>query len=101
MIAPGLLQRLMANKAHKEQVRIVRPCEPDWCSMPKGIIFEVMAIIADAAKQKKCKVEDLCIAVHLADDKLQIVKIHEKVRQPIKGWARVKTAWRVLMKGRI
>jgi hypothetical protein len=101
MITPGLLQKLMSNKSRNEKAKILRPCEPGWCSMPKGIIFEVMAVIADAAKQKKCEAVDLCVAVHLADDKLQMVRIYDKVPKRLNGWLRVKAAWNVLLRGRI
>lgn len=69
--------------------------------MPKGVIFEVMAIISDAAKQKKCKVEDLCVAAHLCDNELQMVRIYDKVRKPVKGWQRIAAAWHIIWKGRI
>jgi len=101
MIGTQILQKLMSNKPRNGQMRIVRPCDPDWCSMPKGIIFEVMAVIADAAKQKKCKAADLCVAVHLADDKLQMVRIYDKGPKRLNGWLRVKAAWNVLLRGRI
>ena len=101
MISPGLLQNLMSSKPPSGAVKILRPCEPGWCSMPKGIIFEVMAVITDAAKQKKCSAQDLCVAVHLADDKLQMVRIYDKVPKRLNGWLRVKAAWNVLLRGRI
>ncbi len=97
MISPGLLQK---PKPRNGAVKILRPCDADWCGMPKGVIFEVMAIMAEHCKKKGCKAEDLCVAAHLAEDKLQMVKIYDKVRNPVKGWRRVVAAWNVLWKGR-
>jgi len=101
MINPGLLQNLMTNKPRNAQVRILRPCDIEWSRMPKGVIFEVMAIVAEHCRKKEYKAEDLCVAVHLADDKLQMVKIFDKVRKPVKGWRRIAAVWNVLWKGRI
>lgn len=101
MIPTALLQNLMSNKSRNGAVRIVRPCDPDWCSMPKGVLFEVMAIIAEHCRKKQCKAEDLCIAAHLADDKLQMVKIYNKVLKPVKGWRRIIASWNILLKGRL
>lgn len=101
MIAPQILQKLMSSKHRNGEAKIIRPCEPSWATMPKPVILEVMAIISDAAKQKNCKVEDLCVQVHLAGDMLERVKIYDKVRKAVKGWRRIAAAWNVLWKGKI
>ena len=101
MISPGLLQKLMSNKPRNGATKIVRPCELEWSRMPKGLLFEVMAIIAEHCRKKDCKAEDLCVSAHLAEDKLQMVKILDKVRKPVKGWGRIVAAWNIIWKGRI
>ena len=102
MINPGLLQKLLLSKKQSVgAVKIIRPCEPGWATIPKPILFEVMGVIADAAKRKKCKAEDLCVAVHLDEDKLHMVAIYDKVPKPVKGWRRIAAAWDVLSRGRI
>lgn len=99
MILPGLLSKM---KKDEGEVKRIRPCEPGWSMMPKPVIFEVMAIINDAARQKKCTVQDLCVQVHMVGDKLAAVKIYDKVRRPVTGlWGRVTAAWNILLKGRI
>lgn len=101
MIPLGILQNAMSTKPRSGQVRIVRPCDPDWCKMPKGALFEVMAIVAEHCRKKDCKAEDLCVAAHLCGDKLRMVKVYNKTRKPEKGWRRIAAAWRVLLKGTI
>ena len=99
-INPLLLEQLMKAQPGKGPTRIVRPCESDWLDIPHEILMEIKNAIAHAAMTKNCTPDDLCVEAVFRGTKLAYIKIVEKAQARLKGWAKVKTALRILWKGK-
>lgn len=98
MIHPKIMEKLMACRRPD---RVIRPCDPEWFSMPENVFDEVKAIITDAAAQKKCNPNDFCVEARFVGEKLAMVRIVDKIPKRLNGWPRVKAAWNIIWKGRI